>query len=609
MSFLRYYLRRSVEQPFRETVIQARELLLARARAVVQPAYDKFYRKPDSKDAVLRRSGFNTAAELTDAIKSRTSPRLFTFESGANGESILRAADGCIGEPLIWNVDSKSRYAWNPKAHYRNIRLAPASGVDIKSPWERSRFHDCVFLGLAYRLTREEKYPQEFARRVTDWIAQNPCPYGVNWTNAMEAGIRTINWTFAFYLMRDSRAVTPAVTLELLTSLAAHAAFIRSNLEYREAWVQGKRRRLNSNHYLCNLTGLLYVALLFPDLHLTEDRDFARSEIETELFEQTHSDGVDYEHSTSYHRFVLEGFLTAFLLLKENGYEVSAAAEERLRRMQAFASSSMHPDGTVPQIGDNDSGRILPIELLSVSPAVESAAFREGGFYSMRGRKSHVAVSAATVGMHGFGSHSHNDVLSFEYWHGGQAWIVDPGTYVYLPDPDARNWFRSTEAHNSVRVDAQEINPFHSEAIFQMVHRAGVRVHKWEAGTDLDVLEAEHTGYERLSNGVRHRRRFEFHKSTAVLAFHDSFEGKGEHLYEWFFQVPPRVEVRLENATFTLSNGVQAVRLHFKCDGAELSIIEGWYSPRYGTREPATRLLATATTSVPPQAWTTIEPC
>ena len=54
-------------------------------------------------------------------------------------------------------------------------------GVDVKVPWELSRFQHLNILGQAYVLTRDNKYAEEFADQITDWIKNNPVCFGVNW--------------------------------------------------------------------------------------------------------------------------------------------------------------------------------------------------------------------------------------------------------------------------------------------------------------------------------------------------------------------------------------------------------------------------------------------
>ena len=602
MPSLLYYLHRAREQSFRETLNQARSLAAGRARAALQPMYDRWFRSDPSKEDVLKQSGFGSAAELAHALKTRQWPELLWRSDGVTGEAdqvSLRS----------WHTDFNSGYVWDSSTHYSRVPLSPSPGADIRMVWEWSRCHQFVILGQAYRLTKNERYAQQFTTQLLDWIRQNPCRYGVNWASPMEAGIRAINWLWAFSLMRTSAAVDDNFVLEFLTSMNTHAEFIRSNLEYREAYVHGRRRRLNSNHYLCDLAGLLSIGLLVPELRLAGDSEFAERELEIELFEQTTADGVDYEHSTSYHRFVLEIFQYSFRLMETFGRETNPRAEERLRRMNEFLAACRHPDGTLPQIGDNDSGRLLPgLEIEGSSVSGQSSAFRDAGFYVMRGADSHVVISAARPGMEGLGSHSHNDLLSFEYWWDGQAWVVDPGTFAYLGDREARNWFRSTAAHNTVRVDREEINPYHPEAIFQMVDRAGVEVLAWETGELRDLLEAAHTGYV-MTNSVRHRRRFELEKRSGRLSIHDRLQGSGTHTFEWFFQIHPDVHVERLDAGFLLGARGHRVRLQMNCGDCKLTSIPGWYSPAYGVRQPATTIVAAVSSIVPLEATTVIEPC
>ena len=86
------------------------------------------------------------------------------------------------------------------------------------------------------------------------------------------------------------------------------------------------------------------------------------------------------------------------------------------------------------------------------APALASRLFPDAGIaVDARRRAAHyLLVTNGIVGTNGFGNHKHNDLLSFEYHHGGAPLIVDPGSYVYTSDVDARNRFRGTASHNTV---------------------------------------------------------------------------------------------------------------------------------------------------------------
>ena len=58
-------------------------------------------------------------------------------------------------QPIDWHSDFKSGYKWNPGTFYRDIRYGNVEGVDVKMPWELSRFQHLNTLGQAYLLTAE----------------------------------------------------------------------------------------------------------------------------------------------------------------------------------------------------------------------------------------------------------------------------------------------------------------------------------------------------------------------------------------------------------------------------------------------------------------------
>jgi hypothetical protein len=236
-----------------------------------------------------------------------------------------------------------------------------------------------------------------------------------------------------------------------------------------------------------------------------------------------------------------------------------------------------------------------------------SVSYGPNRFIILRSFDTHVYICAAQVGMHGFGSHSHNDILSFEYWSRSRAWIVDPGTYLYTPDPESRNLFRSTGSHNTVRIDGEEINPFRHDHLFQMSDVARVTVHRWETSDTLDQFEAEHTGYLNLTRGgVRHRRCFRFDKETGELLIQDGFEGDGSHYFEWFFHAASDVRVESRERNMRLHAGSTIVNISFEDAERQCGILSGWYSPSYGVRCKTAVIYASCNKTVPFTATTRV---
>ena len=138
---------------------------------------------------------------------------------------------------------------------------------------------------------------------------------------------------------------------DLLKSLLLHARFILDNLE--DGPVRG-------NHYLSDLAGLYLCGLGLPEFREAPGwREFGRENLVSEMRRQVTGEGLDYEASLSYHAFVTEMFLFPALLGAEKGDPFPAPYLETLEKMLEAVAILIRPDGTLPQIGDNDDGRFL----------------------------------------------------------------------------------------------------------------------------------------------------------------------------------------------------------------------------------------------------------
>jgi len=397
---------------------------------------------------------------------------------------------------------------------------------------------------------------------------------------------------------------------------------------------------------LCALPAL-WVGLLFLGILLAEFSDAAEWQrkgaeiVWGELERQVYADGIDFEQGIGYQGLVLEFWYSCVLLCEGNGAHVPQQVHERLVRMFDFVYAYTRPDGTFPQVGDNDDGRLAGIDdepvgshrrhlavgawlferadwLAAAGDALEtvvwltgtlvlerpreaaeqaSQAFEEGGFYVLRAADVVMLVDAGGVGMGGIGGHGHADVLSFDLWAAGAPVLVDSGTYTYTADPPARQAMRSTAAHNTLRVDGEDSSRLAgSRWLWQIANDAHPSVLAWSSDSECDVLLAEHDGYRRLRRPVIHRRRIGFDKVRRVFTIDDTVEGEGEHLVELFFH--PGVRHTTEDGSVRLAAPRGDVWL-FAPRGTTQRQDEGWISKAYGHREPATVLVYTVRAKLP----------
>jgi hypothetical protein len=542
-----------------------------------------------------------------------------------------------MGERIDWHGDPVSGYRW-PRTFIFGLDLVRNSpnGSDVKWPWELSRMQHLPTLGKAYRLTQNERYAREIVDQVQHWLVDNPCPFGVNWTCAMDVAIRIMNIIWGYWFIEDTKVVSEAFRARLVVAIVQHAQFILFHLEYS---IRDDGSLANGNHYLANVVGLLHLGLLFPNLPQAQVwRHIGLHALIEEMDRQVHPDGSDFESSVPYQRLVLELFVAGALLCRTHHVALPDRFWQRLEKMFDFVLGVTRPDGKVPQVGDADDGRLYILSdyghwdrtdlryLLTIgavlfhrrdmkagaggfaedafwllgpdglttfaaledgASAVDTQVFPDAGLYVMRsGNRYLLACCGQVGGTADLGNHKHNDLLSFELYAGDKAFIVDPGSYVYRRHYEWRNHFRSTHSHNTVVIDAQEQNRFQDTHLFAMAADAKVMVHAWSSTPEMDCLDVEHTGYSRLEPPVQHRRIFQFDKGSGTWDITDILIGAGDHTVDWYLHFDHRI------ALAPVSEGI----FHTCCAGTNLAIAmsadiplvfkveDGWVSRQYGCK-------------------------
>lgn len=468
---------------------------------------------------------------------------------------------------------------------------------EIKVPWELSRFQFLSTLIKTSETLHDETYAQEVKNLIHDWILKNPIGKGINWQSPLEVAIRACNFALAWYFLHDEWQKT------FLTSIVEHGKFLLRNLEYGPGF--------NTNHLIGNFTGLFFLGVLFPQFK--ESRKWKAKGfigLEEEMEEQVGSDGVLYEASTAYHRFVTELFGHCALLARENEIAFSQNFLFKLEKMFAFIHSYTKPNGLTPMLGDSDDGKLF---LLNANPPWEEVApfgriiglahashvpmekelfqkdsgaasasrgYHDANIYIMRKNDWYLFIHGGGIGQKGNGGHGHNDALSFELTADGEDFIIDPGTYCYTFDPEARNHFRSTRMHNTVMIDGKEQNRFRKDTVFGMIEGARPQLNRWESTETFDLFDGQHDGL---------RRTIHFDKKKLIITLTDFFIGKGRHELEWNFHFAPDVMVSLSNHNTviaakngkTLTMELPAVLIK------SAEIREDFVSPRYGVKEKA----------------------
>jgi hypothetical protein len=563
-----------------------------------------------------------------------------------------------FGDPIDWHLDPISgRRA--PRGHWSRLDPLDAAVVgDNKVVWELNRHQWLVRLGVAYRLTGDERHAEVFADRVRAWWRANPRGLGLNWASSLEVALRIVAWCWALVLFRESRALSPALFAEMLGGIRAHAAHVERYLSHYFA---------PNTHLTGEALGLVYAGVVFPELREARRwRTLGTRILLAELERQALPDGVHFERSTCYQRYTAEIYLHFMLLAARNGLTLPDRVGERVQQLVDVLVALRQPDGTLPAIGDADGGWLLPLasrapgdargvysvaaalfgradyhwaaggvapetvwllgsagraaceRLLPAPPAAPSRAFIDGGIVVMRSgwdpRAHQLILDAGPLGCPSNAGHGHADLLAIQCVVFGRPCLVDAGTYTYTAEPAWRDFFRGTGAHSTVVVDGVEQAA--PAGPFKWRTRPGARLTRWSSGEILEVAEAWHDAYRRLPDPVTHRRRIRFVKPRYWLVI-DDLEGAAEHAIDLRFQFA-RLDLSVDASLSTrawidgraglLLRPFAAAPLKAEVHEGELDPPRGWVSPDYGVRHPAPLVRYTTVTRLPLRIVTLLYP-
>ena len=563
----------------------------------------------------------------------------------AAGRLDVFALRGCqLGTPPRWNRDPKTGIeapsGFGMLLDYRD----PALVGDIKYLWEPNRHLQLVTLAQAYALSGDPKYFDVLREQLLSWLAACPCGEGPNWSSALEAGLRLLNWSIAWQILGGARAhcFSGAAGAEFmhrwLDSVHQHARFVRSHFSlYSSA----------NNHLIGEAAGLYVASLTWP--YWAEAgawREAAGAILEREALLQNGADGVNREQASSYQQFELDLLLLALLAGRANGIVFSADVDARLEAMLEFLAAIMDVGGNVPMIGDSDDGcaaRLAPeagfcrYKSLLATGAVlfrrgdfkakagdlddktrwllgegaqavydglpEAATaprrgFPEGGYWILgtdfeTEREIRVVADAGPLGYQAIAAHGHADALSFTLSVGGLEFLVDPGTFAYHAQPEWRRYFRGTSAHNTVRIDGEDQSRQGGAFMWLEKARAGCRL--YSSNSARDEFEGWHDGYRRLADPVLHRRRISLDKRARVIVIEDRLEMRGAHEVELFFHCDEHASFERREGGWRIARGDRAItiRLPHHAESAaalyrgSVNPVMGWVSRRFDVKVAA----------------------
>jgi len=519
---------------------------------------------------------------------------------------------------------------------------------NVKQVWELSRMHHLTVLAAAFAFSGDERYARRVDRHLRSWWTQNPFLSGVHWTCGIEVGLRLIAWVWIRRLL-DGWDQAPALfedNEEALDQIWWHQRYL--------ACFRSRGSSAN-NHVIAEAAGQLVASLAF-DWFAESPKWAAQAAavLEDELAKNTFPSGVNREMATDYHGFVAELGLVAAAEADLAGRPLSEDTWHLLCRMLDVVAATVDVRLRAPRQGDGDDGRALVLGppdadrwagLLCLGEAVFGApdwwpapeADAESTMLASMARRhpqpgrperrpSHFDDAGLIImrsspddgpeiwcrcdsGPHGFlsiAAHAHADALAVEVRHDGVEILADPGTYCYQGEPSWRSYFRSSLGHNTVEVAHRNQSESAGSTLWR--RHAHSRLLGLDLGEDGEVSRwsAEHDGYSTLEPPVSHRRTVRLSTRGRRIDIVDQIETVGRHDVRMAFHLGPAVDAEMHGRSVRISwatgDGDDASAELLLPDLPSWRLVRGgtdpvlgWYSARFGEKQPTTTIVGEGT--------------
>jgi hypothetical protein len=547
-----------------------------------------------------------------------------------------------IGDDIDWHLDPKANKRW-PLLFWNkvNIRDGFTHGAP-KFVWEHNRLYSLPVLGLAFKATKNKEYADKIMQLVSSWVGANPYPYGVNWTSGIEMGVRTANLLWALFFLKDYE-FSSVDKKNLNTFFHCHG---------RQLSRFPSKYSSNNNHAIAEAFGLFIISVFFPFYDKSGQwRKHGQAILERECLRQILPDGGSYEYSTTYLSFVFDFFLLFKVICDRQGMAYNRELDKRLKQSCEYISAIMDSQGNVPNIGDQDSAVLINFglnnhenfqsilntgyllfgndrfrrdafpdiktwmllcaetdqkglcEIKASSPKMfRTKQFKESGLGIIRDKVHDREVlfigNATPLGMPPLYGHGHLDALSIYMSLGGQEVLVDPGTYLYHSGGKWRRYFRSTAAHNTIRINHQELTEQVADFMFGKPY--DITGHCLEENEKIVLWTAKHNAYENQAGCVAHERSVVFDSVEGTFEIKDLLESKNEFFVEQFFHFHPDCRVKTDSRQSIVTCGNNRILFSFDAllllnafNGNE-DPLYGWFSKEFNHIEPCWTIVGQA---------------
>ncbi len=401
----------------------------------------------------------------------------------------------------------------------------------------------------AYLLNGNEQYLQFGYDFLQQWH---------NYVNSVESADNPFVWYDHGTALRSEIIIHFALAYEqsslytndfnayIVNVLNEHRDFLISEVNYTE----------NHNHGVFQDRALIYLSEFLDDTHAFE---IAMQRLATQIEFSFNSEMVHVENSPGYHIVILDLFIDIINFVKQ--FEMDSNSEFLVTDLQDKINTSLNfityifkPNGNIAEIGDTN-GKIShepryntslqqynnpQIDYISTlgaqgeMPTEKSKIFPVSGYYLYNSDWSQENYTNSTWKMFKSGysskTHKHADDLSFMMYSKGYDIFVDTGWYNYMTGNEYRDYFISSNAHNTINANAQSYSITDENS-------SNVGIYEYELNADYDYIKGFNTMYPDVDIDRS------FYSSGDITLIQDDISSNLENDYTQLFHLSQHMEI------------------------------------------------------------------
>lgn len=535
-----------------------------------------------------------------------------------------------FGESIDWYTDPVTGQRWPDSVSAFRIDYRHQNTLgEVKYVWELGRMPWLLPRAITAHVLRDVRVAQTVLDDILSFIRACPPYRGVHWTSGLELAIRIINWTWALALIQEMVRLTADEWLEISRYVVAAADYCLIFLS---------RFSSANNHLIGEAAALAVAGMCWPVFSWHNE---AASEglgiLKREFPRQVLSDGSCVEVSIQYLKEDLEWSLCAAAIVRGRNEQIPAQWSQRWKSSARFLRAVSCGD-RIPPLADSDDAHVLPLgfELTpsqfadvlecaagSLTPAecseetqfaawllniphFQAAAvgrrechdhspgklFLPSGLFVVTGKSSKLIADFSPHGLAPLYAHAHADALSIIVSTPQEEILIDPGTFCYHGERCWRDWFRSTNAHNTIEINDANQSEIRGPFLWGRVARTWLE--RWSFG-NICECEACHDGYA----PIVHKRKIVSRGDDCYLVRDVVFHRENKpcqvnRIAIWWHFAPGKLDI--ENNRVCWKGRYFECRLSWKANRATWTIEhyvgtaknrQGWFSPHFSVRFPS----------------------